>query len=372
MLLRLACLAVLLFATAVAPARAAEDCIQCKHVDCLKGLIRQKTALADGYDALAAKWSPLVKVDGKPADVVNFNSIVHPVQRDAFYREMLRLLRTFGTQEDDMASAVGPPSGCGFTPGLGAETDTFEKCSIDSGKLRAAQAQAPCRQIAELIARHEDLHRTQCLLRKNDPRAGQLWPYRVEGRGGEAGVVRYFPPLMQTPAAHAREEASAYRMEVAALRPLLEKAEKRCGIAFEGVTISCHLPGGFVMGQDISGRVCGNPVTESWTIHTVSWSKGPGGRRNVDPPWKSDCAEAGSEKAAHYARVLANAPANAGGWTCVYTGGEHPTVTIRDFPPAICNPSGEQTVTVPARKVDCTEEAEAAPEPPPSPPIPVS
>jgi len=370
--LRLACLAMLLLAAAMAPARAAEDCVQCKHVDCLKGLIRQKTALAAGYDALAAKWAPLVKVDGKPADVVNFNSVKDPVQRATFYREMLRLLDVFQKQEDEMASDVGPPAGCGFKPGVSAETDTFATCIIDPPKLGAAKAQAPCRQIAELIERHEGMHHTQCLVRRDARNVGSYWAYSVEGRNGDDGAVKYFPPLMQSPAAHAREEAAAYRMEVEALKPLVERAEKKCGIAFQGVTISCNLPGGMVMGQDIAGKVCGNPVTDSWTINTVSWSKGPGGRRNVDPPWTSDCAEAGSAKAAHYARVLANAPAGGGGWTCVYTDGETPTVTIRNFRPKMCNPSSEQTITVPARRVDCDNPPNPPSEPPPEPRIPVS
>lgn len=346
-------LVLLLFAGATS----AKDC-GCEHLRCIEGLIEQKTAMAAGYDALAIKWDRLLKVEGAPADQVDFKSVKDPVRRAKFYRDMLYLLGVFARQEDEMASKVGPPTGCDFSPGLSADTNTFDTCKVGDS-LAAAMAQAPCRQIGELMARHEGLHHDRCLVRKQ---AGS-WVYSVTGADGRIEAARSFPALMQTPAGHAREEAAAYRMEIGELKSLAAKIEKKCAIAFTGVTIACRMPG-VAMGQDISGKVCGNPVSSTWTINTISWAR-PGGS-NVDPPWDSDCVAKGSDEERRREAIYRNAGAGGGGgWMCVYEDGDEPTVIIRSFYPPPCSPAGEQKpVRVRAVRTECD-----APWPPKQPPV---
>lgn len=269
-----------------------------------------------------------------------------------------------------MASQVGPPAGCSFSPGLSAETDTYETCKVDAASVSRAKAEAPCKQIGDLLAQHEDLHRRQCLVRRNDSGVGDFWRYTATGAAG-AHIDKYFPPLMQTPAGRAREEAAAYRKEVAALEPLLRRAEAKCQYSFKDVTISCKiLMGGIQMveiGQDISGKVCGDPVETLWSINTVSWSRAPGLNRNVDPPWDNDCVAKGSDVERRRAAAYRAGPG--GGWMCVYEGGDTPTIIIRNFRLPQCNPSGEQTVRVNAERSEC--DAPPPTEPTPDPALPV-
>ncbi len=358
----------LLLLTLVPTARA-QDC-GCEQLRCIEGLIEQKTALAAGYDALATKWGRLIKVEGEPVSNVNFNGINDAQQRAEFYRNMLKLHDVFNRQEDDMASKVGPPTGCDFKPGLAADTDNYATCKVNDTALRNAQAQSPCRQIGHLLARHEHLHRDRCLVRQKNP-AGR-WTYTVTGADGTT-ASRSFPAVMLTPAGRAREEAEAYRMEIAELTKLAKKIEAKCAIAFTGVSIACRMPGA-AMGQDISGKVCGDPVAGTWTINTISWSR-PGGR-NVDSPWESDCVAKGSAEEARRAQIYRNSSAGrGGGWMCVYEDGPQPAIIIRSFYPPPCNPSGEQTpVRVRAVRTEC--EAPWPPKKPSSPPreprVPVS
>lgn len=340
----------------------AQDC-GCEQLRCIEGLIEQKSALAAGYDALASKWGHFIKVEGQPADAVNFNEVIDPDRRAQFYRDMLKLHEVFNREEDAMAGKVGPPTGCDFSAGLSAETDNYATCQVNATALRNAQAQAPCRQIGELLARHEHMHRDRCLVRRKDP-AGR-WTYTVEGAGGQT-VSRSFPAVMLTPAGRAREEAAAYRMEIAALDQLRRRIEPKCAIAFTGVTIACRMPGA-AMGQDIAGKVCGDPVGGTWIINTVSWSRP--GMRNVDPPWDSDCVAKGSAEEARRAAIYRNASAGrGGGWMCVYEDGPQPAVIIRSFYPPPCSPSGEQApVRVRAVRTECDAPwPPKAPAPPPS------
>ncbi|MDB6164517.1 MAG: hypothetical protein JWL98_1949 [Xanthomonadaceae bacterium] len=349
-------------------ARAAtEDCIQCKHVDCIKGLIKQKTAMAAGYDALAQKWDPLVKVEGAPSDTVNFNTITDPAQRTNFYRDLLAKLKVLATQENELASTVGPPPGCGELS-LEASTDTYATCKVDEASVTRAQNQAPCKQIAALIAKHENLHRNSCMNRKRTPGNTSPWkpddwPYSV-------------PAIMQTPAGHAREEAAAYRMEIGELKVLLPKAQAKCKLSFTGVTTSCTIPmpgaGSIEMGQDISGKVCGDPLTATWTINTISWVKGPyiGVSRNVDPPFDDDCVAKDSTEEARRAQILSAGPG--AGWMCVYDERTPTKVIIRSFRLKQCSPHSEQTFVRDAARSECDDDIPAPPPTTPTTDVPVS
>lgn len=349
------------------PARAStEDCIQCKHVDCIKGLIKQKQAMAAGYDALAHTWDPLVKVEGAPADVVNFETIVDPAERTSFYRDLLDNLDTIARQENELASQVGLAAGCGAFAAEAA-TNTYATCTVDEKSVERSQAQAPCRQIGELLAKHENLHRDRCIARKRTP-GSHMWqpvdhPYSR-------------PAIMQTPAGHAREEAAAYRMEIAALEKLRPKAQAKCELSFTGVTTSCTVPipraGTMEMGQDISGKVCGDPLTATWTINTVSWVRAPyiGLQRNVDPPWRSDCVAKGSPDEARRAQILSTGPA--AGWMCVYDDSTPPKIIIRSFRLKQCVPQTEQTFIKTATRSECEDSKPGPPPPQPTTDVPVS
>lgn len=200
------------------------DC-GCEDRACIKDLIQQKLAIAAGYDRLAAEWAPAVRVDGQNVDVVNFNQIADPAQRAAFYRKVLGLRNEFRVSENTMAAGVGPAPACGFGAGLEeVATDDFSTCIIDADTLSRAQAQAEtiCTPIADLIGRHEGMHRDRCQVRSKDPLAGS-WAYSVDGD------TKIFPALMLTPAGHAREEAEAYRMEAQALQRIANKLQASCG-----------------------------------------------------------------------------------------------------------------------------------------------
>jgi hypothetical protein len=195
-----------------------ETCIQCKHVKCLKGLIAQKQAIAAGYDKLAAKWAKLWLVEGAAAGQIDFQTI-QASSRVSLYFDLLESYKAFDRQVDEMANAVGPPSGCSFSGPTQIETDSFLKCETNQVQLRSAQAGAPCKEIAQLLDRHEGVHRRACNTRLQkgawtvveSEALGQVAPYR-----------------MVTPAGKAREEASAYRMEITALKDLYKKALAKC------------------------------------------------------------------------------------------------------------------------------------------------
>ena len=44
---------------------------------------------------------------------MDFNTITDSGDRTDFYRDMLDKFRAFAGQENDLASQVGPPAGCG-------------------------------------------------------------------------------------------------------------------------------------------------------------------------------------------------------------------------------------------------------------------
>ncbi|MEO6365807.1 MAG: hypothetical protein ABIO38_07165 [Luteimonas sp.] len=340
--------------------------MQCKHVDCIKGLIKQKNALAQGYDALARKWDPLVLVDGAPVATVNFNSIIDATQRNAFYNELLRNHAKFARQEDAMANGIGPPAGCDVQAATSAETDAYETCRIDAASLSRAKAAMPCDQIGDILSRHEDLHRTQCLVRQRDAHVGDYWLYTAIGANG-ARAEKRFPPLMQTPAGRAREEAAAYRAELAELEPLRELAQKKCELTIKDVKITACSMYGMEAGQDISGKVCGDPVKALWNINTVSWSRVPGGglSRNIDPPWQNDCVAKDSDEERRRVAVKRRG----GGWMCVYEEGDTPKIYIRNFRLPQCGTPREETVRAPVERGECG--VPAPPAPTPRPPIPI-
>ena len=193
-----------------------ETCIQCKHVKCLKGLIAQKEAIAAGYDKY-------VSVEGAPAGVVDFRTIKDASSRDSLYVDLLDKDKAFDLQVDEMMGAIGRPSGCSFSGTTEVETDSFTTCKTDAAQLQSAQAGAPCKEIAQLLDRHEGVHRQACEKRLKDGGAWTHFPPK-DVKLPERPV----PNLMRTPSGKAREEASAYRTEIAVLKNLYKKALAKC------------------------------------------------------------------------------------------------------------------------------------------------
>jgi hypothetical protein len=339
-----------------------DDCLQCKHADCIKGLIHQKQQMASGYDALAHKWDRLLKIDGAAADTINFNTIPDIDERAMFYRGLLKDFKAIAMEERDLASRVGPAAGCGpFEAEV--STDTYASCEINARSLQDAIDNAPCRQIGELMKRHETLHHDRCVARKRT--GGHMWQPN--------GLPKPMPAVMQTPSGHAREEAEAYRMEIGVLQTLLPRAQAKCEYAFTGVTTRCRIPsseGAVEMGQDIEGKVCGDPVTGTWTIHSSTWAHGPGlDLRYDDHTWQDDCEARGSPGETLEARVRASGPG--GGWMCVYDDSDPPKVIIRNFRLRSCSGPQEQDVVRPIVRRECGDDSQA-PSPPPQSDVPVS
>jgi hypothetical protein len=334
-------------------------------VDCIKGNIRRKKALADGYDALAAKWGKIWTRDGAPLMEVDLRLNVGQAATNETYGWLMRNHATFLEDEETLSDSVGPAEGCTYAEGLEAHTN-IETCEI--GGLAAAMDAAPCRQLGDLLARHEGMHQQECEARK---RKGAPVPL---GDPVTGTIVRKMVPVQLTPAGKARSEARAYRMEVAALEKLLPKAKAKCELSFKGVTTSCRIPspaGVTEMGQDIAGRVCGDPVTSAWTINTVSWVRAPyiGLRRNVDPPWQSDCVAKGSAEEARRERILTAGPG--AGWMCVYDDSTPPKIIIRNFRLRQCSPRTEQTFTIEPERGEC-DGSKPPPQPPQDSDVPVS
>lgn len=348
-----------------------ESCVQCKHVDCIKGSIRRKKAMADGYDRIATKYERgwLDARSGKPAIEVDLAARYPDGKARAHaYREIHDEYKAYAVDEEALSNAAGAPEGCTVSndPGVDGEgpsagTD-IETCAITG--LPQAMRDSPCKRLGELLAGHEAMHQQSC------ERRGQTTTALVDPLTGR--TVRSIPALLLTPAGKAREEASAYRMEVRELQALLKDAEKKCQTSFKGVKTSCVMStpaGKVVTGQEISGEACGNPLTANWTVHTVNYMTAPyiGTQRNADPPWDSDCVARGSDEERQRAAIYSRGPGK--GWMCVYDAGtptRKPTVTIRAFRLEQCQTPAEETITVSVERGEC----EADPPPPPRPPRP--
>ena len=357
-----------------------EDCIQCKHVDCIKGNIRRKKAMADGYDRIAEKFGRawLDAATGKPAEVIDLRTrYATDKERADAYLQIKDQYKSYTQDEEALSLQAGAPEGCPVSNAVGADGEgpsagtNTETCEISG--LPEVMADAPCRQLGELAAQHEAIHEQSCELRRKklvslvDPVTGNK--------------VRDAPSQILTPAGKAREEAQAYRMEVQKLEEILKKAEKKCKTSFKGAKTSCVIPspgGKVTMGQEISGEACGEPVSANWTIHTVNYVIAPyiGTQRNADPPWDSDCVAKGSDEERRREAIYQAGPGK--GWMCVYDAGDknrRPTITIRNFRLPQCSPNTEETVTVDAERGECDENASPntpTPQPPPPPTRPVS
>jgi len=182
-----------------------ETCKQCKFAGCVRSAIKQKAAMRDAYSELAKKWDKFwVNTDtgtSTPLDQINLQALV-PVSR-VLTMSLLNLEFTqLRKDEEDLATRVGAPAGCGYNPNESLEMETNSiKCEMDLLKAKKAEAASPCKELYEIAFRHEALHMQKCQDRK----------------GNQA-----LPAVMLTPAGKAREEAAAYAQEIEELKKLLK------------------------------------------------------------------------------------------------------------------------------------------------------
>ncbi len=323
---------------AAGPARAQkESCAQCKFADCLKSLIAQKKAVADGYDQLAAKYDKLITRDGKPIDVIDLTTLASDADRERSYVDANQKHAAYHDAANAMIAAIGLPQGCGMTAASEAQTDSFLTCETTG--LAAAQAALPCKELDAIVDGHEAIHRNACIERKKGPSV-HIVTLKSE-----------LPGRLLTPAGNAREEAAAYRWEAAQIQPLYDQAKKGCRLSYTGVTMTCTIPtpaGPIVTGQTIDeATACGDPLTSTWDLSTTSFSKGAGANSsNHGKPWHNDCVEKGSPDEKRREAAYLRRPAGAGGWMCVYDKGPPERITIRNFRLKMCKPNAEQSITV--------------------------
>jgi hypothetical protein len=336
-----------------------ESCGQCKFADCLKSLIAQKQAVAAGYDQIADKFDKFITRDGKPIDEIDFTTLASDADRERSYVDTNQKHGAYQKAASEMISAIGLPLGCGMSTAIQVGTDSYLTCATEG--LAAAQAAMPCKELDAILDGHEAIHRRACTERKKGP--------SVHIVSLQAGL----PGRMLTPAGNAREEAAAYRWEAAQIQPLYDRAKKGCRLSFTDVTLTCTIPtplGPIFTGQTIiEATACGDPLTSTWELTTVAWSKGAtGNSSNRGKPWKNDCVEKGSPDEKRREAVYQRRPGGAGGWMCVYDKGPPERITIRNFRMKVCKPNDEQPVTV---KLTRSSEPCGAKEPPVPPPPPV-
>ncbi len=182
-----------------------ESCKKCEFIKCIKNTIKQKEALRAGYAELARKWEKIwVNADAQPP--VPLNSIdmeaLNQASRIPTFAQLKTHFIMLRNQEEEMASGVGAPQGCGYDPSQNYEMETDSIfCNINMAKARQAQEAAPCQEIGEIAFRHEAMHLQRCQQRKGEKK---------------------LPTVVLTPAGKAREEMEAYTQEIAELKKLLE------------------------------------------------------------------------------------------------------------------------------------------------------
>lgn len=354
------------------PVRAQESCDECKFLRCLKSTVERKQKLIAVYQGIQNFWGPHTQYDtGAPLAVIDFAALAEP-KRSQWHDVVMKQLSEYATMEASRTAAVPAAEGCGYpAEGGEAETDVLSECSTKG--LSGAMDMQPCKELAALVAAHEGMHASQCEERKKPQ--SKAWRYvYVDKQGKSHSVVR--PPKILTPYGAAAGEIAAYQMEVASIKPIVEKLEKKCRkLSFKDVTIDCVIQTPqcrIRTGQKLSGTVCGDPTKATWTITPHYFAEGcgiPSSGTQGDKPFDNDCVLAGSDEEKRRAAIYANARGmGGGGWMCVYSDTPRPQITIRSFRLPTCVGSAEQKITVDAVVGEkCTDDS-PAPTPVPMPP----
>jgi hypothetical protein len=343
-----------LFFLIIAPASAEQDsCDQCKYLRCLKNSVARKQSLIKVYQGIQNFWGQYTTYDtGSTVAVMNLSKLSEP-RRSTIYPLILRQLEQYVIMEKDRTASVPGAEGCGYPDlqeGIQAETDSFQTCSINKLTLSEAIQLQPCKELASMISAHEEQHAKKC--RQRQQPNTDYWHWVVTGADGTV-VDQVYPPKILTPVGKAAEEIEGYQLEVAGLKSLIDKLEKKCGrISFKDVTVDCTIKTPYCsvrMGQKLSGSVCGDPVSATWSIKTHYFTEGcgqPDNNTKYDKPFSNDCVAAGSNEEKRQAAVYSKS--QAGGWMCVYTAEPQPKITIRSFRIPMCDGPAEQKITVDA------------------------
>jgi hypothetical protein len=201
-----------------------ESCDQCKYLRCLKSSLERKQNLIKVYEGLLNFWKAHSTDDnGNPVMVRDLGKLAEP-DRTRIYIAVAYQLKEYGSMEESRTAAVPAAQGCGYPDTeLSANTDSFETCGIQG--LGEAQKLQPCKELAALIAAHEDLHAKACKQRQQPNSAYWRWVYTdAQGTPGE----KLLPPKIRTPVGAAAEEIAGYQIEIAGLKAIIEKLKKRC------------------------------------------------------------------------------------------------------------------------------------------------
>jgi hypothetical protein len=185
---------------AVMPVGATESC-PCQHLQCLFQLLKQRTALAVGYDKIAQMADLAITDDsGKPVDSINMDPLT-PAQRQAALDKISSKKASYEKAEQNLYDEVPAAPDCGKAASVAAKTNPVT-CLIDDKALKAAQKALPCKEIGALLAAHEKYHFNECVMRKHPDKT--------------------LPYIWLTPAGVAKEEAEAYRQEAKAISKLID------------------------------------------------------------------------------------------------------------------------------------------------------
>jgi hypothetical protein len=359
----------------VAPVSAdLESCDQCKYLNCLKSSVERKQKLIKVYEGLLNFWNPHSTYDNaSPQMVMDLSKLTEP-SRSSVYVVIINQLKDYALMEESRTAAVPAADRCGYSDaGVSVQTESFETCATEG--LGEAQKVQPCKELAALIAAHEGEHVKTCRQRQQPNSA--YWRYVYTGPQGQQ-VEKMLPPKILTPVGAASGEIAAYQLEIAGLKPIIEKLEKKCRkLSFKGVTIDCTIRTpvcSIRTGQKLAGSVCGDPVAAPWTITPHYFAEGcgaPPSGTGGDKPFTNDCVPAGSDEEKRRTAVYANARGTgAGGWMCVYSDDPQPKITIRSFRLSVCEGAAEQTVTVNAEVSPNCDEPSQPPVPAPPPRMP--
>ena len=347
------------------------SCDECKYLRCLKSSVERKQRLISIYKGIQNFWGPHTLYDtGAPVPVIDFGALAEP-KRSQWHGVVMSQMDQYATMEASRTATVPAAEGCGYpAEGGEAQTEVLNECTTTG--LVEAMGMQPCKELATLVAAHEGLHTAQCEERKK-PKS-KTWSYVYVDKQGISHTVRR-PPNILTPYGAAAGEIAAYEMEVASLKPIIEKLEKKCRkLSFKDVTIDCIIrtPHCTIRtGQEIAGSVCGDPTKETWNITTHYFAEGcgmPSGGTAGDKPFDNDCVLAGSDEEQRRASIYRNARGmGGGGWMCVYSDNPRPQITIRSFRLSVCEGNAEQKITVDAVLGERCDEA-TPPLPAPTPP----
>jgi hypothetical protein len=347
-------LATLLLLAAAPGAKAqSESCDECKYLRCLKSTVQRKQALLGVYRGIQSFWGPHAEYDmGSPQPVIDFSVLAEP-KRSQVHVVVMSQLAQYAIMEAERTSRVPGAEGCGYPAG-GSEVETNVLNECTTSGLVEAMGMQPCKELADLLAAHEGMHAAMCEARQKPKSKG--WDYIYVDKSGVRHTA-HRPPKIQTPYGAAASEIAAYRMEIDALKPIIDKLDRKCReISFKDVTIDCvmsHPRCKVRMGQKLAGSACGDPVKANWIITPQYFAEGcgiPSTDRRGDKPFDNDCVTAGSDEEKRRAAIYAQGQGmGGGGWMCVYSDSPRPQITIRNFRMSLCQGPKEQKVTVDAR-----------------------